>query len=234
MPNTAKAYITAVIVAGTAVLAFAAGSWSSAGLRQFGIYLGLVALASMLKVRIPGLEGTVSPNFIFLLLAMTACSLSEVVVMSLVAAVIQSVWAAAKRPRLVQVAFSAATLMLSSAVAYKLSHAFLSGNGAESSAPFVLLAGSLYFPFNSALVSIVIGLVSAQPLRQVTQRCYEWAFRHFMGGILFAGLISGAYAPSTIWKGALVLLPVVVLGFSYYRNRAANSATVRGAHAAAD
>jgi hypothetical protein len=218
MPSKAKTYIALIIACGAAVLLFAAGSWPSTGLRQFVIYLGLAALASTLKVRIPGMEGTMSPNFVFLLLGMASCGFSQVVVISLAAALVQSLWAA-KRPRLVQVAFSAATLMVSSAVAYKLSHVMLAGAGGESSVPFVLLAGSLYFPLNSALVSIVIGLVDGQPLRQVAQRCYEWVFRHFMGGIVLAGLISGAYSPSTAWKGALVLLPAVVLAYVYHRYR---------------
>ena len=99
--------------------------------------------------------------------------------------------------------------------------------------PFVLLAGSLYFPLNSAMVSIVIGLVERQPLKQVMLRCYEWVFRHFMGGILFAGVISGAYSASTAWHGALVLLPAVVLAYLYYANRAARAARMQPAQSAA-
>jgi len=234
MPKTAKTYIALVIGSGAAVLLLAAGSWPSAGLQQFVIYLGLAALASTLKLRIPGLEGTMSPNFVFLLLGMASCRFSEVIVISLAAALVQSFWSAAKRPRLVQVAFSAATLMLSSAVAYKLSHLLLTAAGGESSIPLVLLAGSVYFPLNSALVSIVIGLVSGQRLGQVMERCYEWVFRHFMGGILFAGLISGAYAPSAAWRGALVLLPAVFLAFFYYRYRASRGVGMRSLHAPAD
>src|SRR5215831_19008937 len=60
--RTAKAYITLVIVSGTLILLLAAGSWSSTNLKQFIIFLGLAALASTLKVRIPGIEGTMSPN----------------------------------------------------------------------------------------------------------------------------------------------------------------------------
>ena len=237
MPKTAKTYIALVILSGAALLAFAAASWPALGLRQFAIYCGLAALASTLKVRIPGMEGTVSPNFVFLLLAMTACSFSEVVVISLVAALVQSLWAVAKRPRLVQVAFSAATLVVSSAAAYWLSHLFTApgmGTAGDSSVPFVLLAGSVYFPLNSVMVSIVVGLVSQQPFRQVMARCYEWVFRHFMGGILFAALISSAYVPAMAWKGALVLLPAVVLAFSYYRNRSVRTFGLSSSQAAAD
>src|SRR5215467_7446801 len=125
MPRNAKAYITMVIVSGMALLLLAAGSWSSTNMRQFAIYLALAAFASALKVRIPGMESTISPNFVFLLLGMVALPFSQVAVISLAAALVQSLWFAAKRPRLVQVAFSAAGLVLSSSVAYKFGHLVL-------------------------------------------------------------------------------------------------------------
>lgn len=223
MSKTAKAYIALVITSGTLLLLLAAGSWSSANIRQFAIYLGLAALASALKVRIPGMESTMSPNFVFLLLGMAVLPFSQVVAITLTASLVQSLWASAKRPRLVQVAFSAAALILSSSLAYKFAHLVLAGNGAESSVVCVILAGSVYFPVDSALVSMVIGLVEGQPFKQVCLRCYQWAFPYFMGGIAFAGLVSGAYAPSALWKGALVLLPSMVLAYIYFHNRSAHS-----------
>ncbi|HKW61317.1 MAG TPA: hypothetical protein VJN89_02125 [Candidatus Acidoferrum sp.] len=220
MSKIAKSYIALVIASGMALLLLAAGSWSSANLKQFAIYLGIAALASALKVRIPGMEGTVSPNFVFLLMGMVALPFSQVAVISVVAALVQSLWASAKRPRLVQVTFSAAALVLSNALAYKFAHLVLAGSATDSAVVFVILAGSIYFPVNSGLVSMVIGLAEGQPFKQVALRCYQWAFPYFMGGIAFAGLASGAYAPSMLWKGALVLLPAVVLAYLYFANLA--------------
>lgn len=223
MPSQAKAYISLIIVSGTLLVLLAAGSWSPANLRQFLIYLGLVALASALKVRIPGMEGTMSPNFVFLLLGMVALPFSQVVAVSLVAALVQSLWASAKRPRLVQVAFSAAAVVLSSSLAYQFTHLVLAQNGAEFPVVCVILAGTIYLPVNSALVSMVLGLVEGQPLKPVCARCYEWVFPYFMVGIAFAGLVSGVYAPSAVWKGALVLLPTMVLTYVYFMNRSARA-----------
>ena len=227
MPRIAKAYIALVIASGALAVLISARSWSSANLLQLVIYLGLAALASTLKVRIPGLEGTVSPNFVFILLGIVALPFSQVVAISLTAAFVQSLWASAKRARLVQVAFSAAALVLSCSLAFKLSHLFLTASGVDSSVACVILAGSIYFPVNSALVSVVIGLVEGQPLKQVCQRCYEWTFSYFMGGIAFAGLISSAYARSAAWKGALVLLPAMVLAYVYFLNRSAHPLPTR-------
>jgi hypothetical protein len=223
MPSQAKAYIALVIASGALLLLLAAGSWYSANLLQFFIYMGLAAFASALKVRIPGMEGTISPNFVFLLLGIVALPFSQVVTISLVAALVQSLWASAKRPRLVQVAFSAAAVILSSSVAYKSCHIAHGVSGTESSVVCLILAGSMYFPLNALLVSIVIGLVEGQPITQVCERCYEWAFPYFMVGIAFAGLVSGVYVPSAVWKGALVLLPTMILAYVYFRNRSARS-----------
>ena len=121
-----------------------------------------------------------------------------------------------------QLAFSAAVVILSTSLAYKFSHLILAGSGTESLSVSVILAGSIYFPLNSALVSIVIGLAEGQPLKPVFQRCYAWVFPYFMVGIAFAGLVSGVYAPSAVWKGALVLLPTMVLTYVYFLNRSAH------------
>jgi hypothetical protein len=151
MPQIAKTYISLILCSGTAVLLIAAVSWSSASLRPFLTLLGFAAVSSTLKLRIPGLESTLSPNFSFLLLAMLSCSFSELVAIALVAALVQSLWAA-KKPRLVQVAFSAAALVLSAIIAFQLSRFLLGSNASNSPLVFAVLAGTVYLPLNTALV----------------------------------------------------------------------------------
>ena len=222
MPRNAKTYIALVIASGATLLLLAAATWSSTNFTQFALYLGLAAFASTLKVRIPGVELTVSPNFAFLLLGIVALPFSQVVAVSLTAALVQSLWASSKRPRLVQVAFSAATLVVSSSAAYAAVHLLLASVGVQSLVAWAIVAGCIYFPLNSVLVSIVVGLVEGQPFQQIFHHCYEWVFPYFMGGIAFVGLVSGSYIPSAIWKGALQLIPAATLAHIYFRNRAAH------------
>jgi hypothetical protein len=214
MPQKAKIYVALVIGTGAAVLLLAARTWSSASLAQFLVLLGFAAVASTLKIRIPGIESTMSPNFVFLLLAMVCCSFSEVVAIALVAALLQSVWRA-KRVRLVQVAFSAAALVLSASIAFQVAHFLLGLSASSSPVVFAVLAGSLYLPLNTALVSAVIGLVEGRSLLQVGRICYECVFPYFMGGLVFAGIVSGAFSRSAVWQAASVLFPVTVLGYLY-------------------
>jgi hypothetical protein len=218
MPQTAKIYISLIVSFGAAVLLVAAGSWTSASLPQFVTLLGFAGASSALKVRIPGLESTMSPNFVFLLLAMLCCSFSEVAAIALVAALVQSLWAV-KRPRLIQVAFSAAALVLSATVAFQSARLLLGSGSSISPLVFAMLAGTLYLPLDTALISAVIGLVDGRPSLQVARICYECVFPYFMGGILFAGMVSGAFSRSTIWQGSAVLFPVTVLGYLYFLSR---------------
>ncbi len=218
MPRTAKIYISLVICAGATVVLIAAATWVSASVPQFLMLLGFAAAASTFKLRIPGLESTMSPNFVFLLLAMLCCSFSEVVAIAMVAAVVQSLWGA-KRARLIQVAFSAAALVLSASVAYQAAHFLLGLSASISPVVFAVLAGSIYLPLNTGLVSCVIGLVEGRSVVQVARNCYECVFPYFMGGIIFAGLVSGAFSRSTVWQGASVLFPVTVLGYLYSASR---------------
>jgi hypothetical protein len=225
MPPAAKLYISLVLCSGAAVLLLAAGSWSSAGLPQFVALLGFAAVSSTLKIRIPGIESTMSPNFAFLLIAMLCCNFSHVVAIALVAALVQSLWAA-KRPRLVQVAFSAAALVLSASVAFQCAHFLLGLSATNSPLVFAILAGCLYLPLNTAFVSAVIGLVEGRSLWQVGRICYECVFPYFMGGIVFAGMVSSAFSGSKVWQGATVLFPLAVLGYLYSLSRTPAVATV--------
>jgi len=219
LPRNARLYITFVIALGFGVVLLAARSWSPPSLKQFPIYLGLAALASTLKIRIPGIESTITPNFVFLLLAMNACRFSEVVAISVVAALIQTTWRSSKRLRLVQVAFSTAAVVLSAAAAFEVSHLLLAGEAWESSIGTVILAGCIYFPLDSALVAVVIGLVSGQSFSQICSHCDTWVFPYFMSGIVFAALVTAGYNHSSSWKGAVILIPAVTLAHVYFLSR---------------
>src|SRR5882672_508153 len=218
MPKNARTYIAIVIAGGIAILLFAAGAWSSADVRQFALFLGLTALASACKVRIPGMETTMSPNFVFLLLSIVTCRLSEVVIIGLTAALVQSCWRA-KKVRALQVSFSAAALVVSSCFAYVTAHFLLARGGADTPVPLIILAGAFYLPLNTALVAAVVALVERSSIRHVARTCYEHVFPYFVGGILFAGLVSGAFDRSAAWKAAGVLMPVVMLGYLYAASR---------------
>jgi hypothetical protein len=153
----------------------AAESWSSENVLQFLIVLGFAAFSSTLKVRIPGIEGTMSPNFVFLLFSMVFCEYSQVIAITLVAGLVQSVWAA-KPIRLVQVTFSTVALMVSITIALHSSLLLFGPGTRNSPVAFIIFASSLYLAINTALVSTVIGIVDGKSLPQVGRTCFMSVF----------------------------------------------------------
>lgn len=229
MSSVAKWYIAGVIASGTGTLLLAARWWSSANLAQFAALLGITIFASTLKVRIPRMTSTISPNFAFLLVAMAFFSFSQVIVAALGAALMQSFWRPKGRPRSVQVLFNAATLMLSSAFAFALSHLLVPPFDTGDAVALVLRAGTLYLFMNTALVSIVVGLTEHQPLKEVCQHCYQWAFPYFAFGIVVIGLMSGSFSTMTAWRSSLEVAPAMVLAYLYFLGRSTKQAQSRTA-----
>ena len=83
MPLRATIYIAATVALGAAVLAFAVMHGHSNDLLKFLCYLLIAILASTMKVRLPGIEGTMSVHFLFVLLCVMELSLLETLVIGL-------------------------------------------------------------------------------------------------------------------------------------------------------
>jgi hypothetical protein len=78
VPNRAKLYITAIIALGISLLiSITVFSWNSPDPYRWASYLVITILASTFKVRLPGLTGTISLSFLFVLIGLSDFSLSE-------------------------------------------------------------------------------------------------------------------------------------------------------------
>jgi hypothetical protein len=219
MSRAAKSYIAVILASGTVILLLAARSWSPAGLKQFAALLCFTLFASTLKVRIPGMSGTISPNFAFLLIGMAFFDFSQVIVAATGAALVQSFWRPKTRPRLIQVLFSAAALVTSSAFAFTASHLIVRPFDNNNVVALVLLAGTFYLSMNTALISIVVGLTERQPIREVCWNCYEWVFPYFAFGIVVIALMTGSFSTVTAWRSSLQAAPAMVLAYVYFLGR---------------
>jgi hypothetical protein len=216
MPKIAKAYIATIAAAGFFALALAGLRWSSDNLTRFAALLFLALLASGLKIRLPGFTGTVSANFVFILVGIAVLSFSETTVIGFAGALAQSLWKTRQRPKPVQFLFNVACLAICSALAYAASH-FVSGSlGSNSLVALMSLGGCFYLVLNTGLVSAVVALAEGRPLRQVWQQCYEWVFPYFLVGSAVAGLASGT-SRSAGWTTSLLTLPLMYFFYLFYR-----------------
>src|SRR6266404_9514854 len=87
---------------------------------RFVTCLVLAVLGSTFKVKLPGMQGTLSISFVLALIAIAQMTLSQFLIVGVVATVVQCYWRARKRPTPVQVLFNISTLVVSVALAFGL------------------------------------------------------------------------------------------------------------------
>ena len=114
MPTKAKIYIGVIVVLGFTLLTGVLMLQPRfPDLPRYLSYLLLALLASTLKVRLPGITGTISVNFLFILIGIANFTESESLTLGGAAILIQCLWRTRCRPRSVQVAFNVAALTIS-------------------------------------------------------------------------------------------------------------------------
>jgi hypothetical protein len=217
MPAAAKLYIAAVITLGFALLTGCLlfhGQFPD--LPRYFSYLLLAVLASTLKVRLPGFTGTMSVNFLFILIGIADLTLAETLAMGCAATVIQCVWRTKRGPRLVQAVFNIAALVLSIGVAYQVSHFILALARTQSLCTLLVLAACSYFVSNTLLISGVLCLVEGKPLAKIWQQCFLWTFPYYLVGSAIAGLVSVSNR-AVGWEVSLLILPLMYLVYLFYR-----------------
>ena len=112
----AKLFITLVVMAGLGTLVYGGIHQSSKNIAEFICYLGIAILASRLKVNLPGITGTLSVNFLFILIGVLELSFSETLILGAVSMMAQCLYP--DRPRAIQFTFNVCAGSVSTALAY--------------------------------------------------------------------------------------------------------------------
>src|SRR5712692_755892 len=229
MTRLAKIYIGSTIAAGLALLAGCLLRHCEFGYpARYALYLILGVFGSTLKVRLPKIQGTISLQFLFVLIAVAQLTLCETLILGCLATLMQSVWRARTQPRLVQVLFNVSALSISMVAAYAGAHALAQPNNLPA---LLASAACIYYVANAGLVSLVLSLIQERPFYQVWRQCYLWTFPYYLAGAGIAGLVS--MSGSIVgWKPALLVLPIMYLVYWYYRIYVAQQAAQRSAQQA--
>jgi diguanylate cyclase (GGDEF)-like protein/putative nucleotidyltransferase with HDIG domain len=211
-----KLFVGTTVSVGIVVMASAFWHWQSADLTRFACYLIVAALASSLKVQLPGIDGTMSVNFLFILLGVMELSLPETLAIGCMATFVQSVWQARNRPDPVKVLFNVFGMMANaSALAYVTYHWLDPRMGTEKPI-LLLLAALVFFLANTLPVSFVIALTENKTARKVWSECYFWSFPYYLVGAAAVGLV-GIINRRAGWQTSLLVLPLIYWVYRSYR-----------------
>jgi len=214
LPIGARAFIGLVIAAGTVSLLQAAIHPISRNIAEFICYLGIAILASRLRVSLPGITGTLSVNFLFILVAISELSYAEALTLSAVSMLAQSLYP--HRPSAIQLTFNACAGSLSTAVAYLVFHNIWVNEIIVSRPLILCLAASTYFIVNAGSIATVISVSDGKPLRDILVGCYFWSFPYYLVGAGIAGAI-GWFNHAFNWETSLLFVPATYLIYRSYR-----------------
>jgi hypothetical protein len=214
MPRNARIYIACVITLGLGLLALSlATGWETKDAVRYTAYVGLALIASTWKVKLPGMQGTMSVNFLFILIGVAELSIGETLALASLAAIVQCQWRTRKRPAPVQVLFNLGAISLSVYASYRVTHLF----SATPEAPvYLAIAAAVFFTINTGLVSQVLALLDGKRLFDVWRNCHLWTFPYYLAGAAITALM--CTANRTIgWKQSLLPLALMYLLYTHYR-----------------
>jgi hypothetical protein len=223
LPKAARIYLAIVIAAGGSLIWAALLQFQTQDWLRFASYLALAVVASTLKVRLPGLKGTLSPNFVLLLVAVSQLSLSETVLIAMVAAAVQSLWRPKHMPKLEQVLFNAAAVSLGSGLAFVFCNQAMAGWTVHSLLGRLVLATFVLYGCNTLIIAAMLCLVERRPLHHSWQLCHFWSFPYYLVGTAVAAMMTATTTP-TGWFSALPIASLMILVCVSYRTHVAQLA----------
>jgi diguanylate cyclase (GGDEF)-like protein/putative nucleotidyltransferase with HDIG domain len=212
-----KTYVTAVVILGCLTLITAVPQWAPQDTLRLVFFLLIAATGSSMKVTLPGVRGTMSVVFLFVLIGIVELSLAEVLLVGIVSVLIQCVWHTKSRPRLVQVLFNVAAMCVAITTSEAVYHS--STLRALGMGPVLLMAAtaSTQFFANAFPVACIIALSERKSLGKIWKECYFWTFPYYMVGAALAGGFS-AVSHRLGWQVAIIGFPVAYFIYRSYRS----------------
>src|SRR5579871_6959486 len=244
MPKSfsARMFVALIVISGLLVLGVVVLNARVAPTGRFVSFLLVACLAARLKIKLPGLTGTMSVNLPFILLAVAEMSLAEALVVGLISTVVQCLPRGKQKIKPIQVAFSCATILLAVALT-RLMYASPAIAAMVPSAHLRLaVAAAGYSLVNTVPIAIVIGLTEAVSALRTWVEMLQLSFPYLVASAGVAGLAL-TITPEIAWQVPLAVLPVMAGIFQSYRRyfvaaaaietsieRQASSSVAAGAH----
>ncbi|HXE34465.1 MAG TPA: HD domain-containing phosphohydrolase [Verrucomicrobiae bacterium] len=213
----AGSFILLQVMVGLPLLAYALLHWHPESELRFACFFVVALAASIFKVRLPGIEATMSANFLFILVGILDLSYPETLLMGCFGGLVQSIWQAKPRPRLVQILFSFANLSISITAANAVFHSNFASHLGLAWPLLLVSASTTYFAINTMSVSGIIALTQKRNPLLVWKECYLWSFPYYLLGAVIAGgvsIINRAFG----WQFAILVLPLVYWMYRSYRS----------------
>ena len=208
----ANVYIGLIVGGGAFAVYRAVCGWHSDDLPRFLCSLALCVVASGLKVNLPGIQGTMSVNFLFILIGVNQMSLSETMAIGCAGTLAQSIWKAKTRVKGIRLLFNVSNMAISVTGSY-----VFCGLLPLKSVPSLLLGAAVVFFFmNTMPVAGVVALTEGRRLVRTWRDFYFWSFPFYVVGAAIAWLLC-IVSDRSNWLSSFLLMPILYLVYRTYR-----------------
>ena len=204
--NTFIGAMVLAAIAGTAYASFASHSLHTSYALAI---LALAAATSRMKVKLPGIDGSMSVNLPFLLMAVVNLSALEAVFVASISTVVQCWPKPESKFKPEQMLFNVSMMAFATSMANLIWNAGWLGKAAWASEPLMLAsATAAFFVGQTAPVAGIIKLAEGAAMRRVWLSIVQLSFPYY---VLSAGVTSMVNLVSHHfgWQAALVVFPVM-------------------------
>jgi hypothetical protein len=225
MPKSfsARVFVALIVISGLLFLGDAVLNAQSMPTAKFLALLIVACVASRLRIKLPGVTGTMSVNLPFILVAVAEMNTAEALAIGFISTFFQCL-AKGKKFNLVQTAFNCSTITLAVAATRLIYAAPSVASVISSPALRLAIAAAGYALANTIPVAIVIGLTEAVSIFRTLLEMLQLSFPYLVASAGIAGLTL-TVTQEIGWQVPLVVLPIMAGIFLSYRRYFAATVT---------
>jgi hypothetical protein len=210
-------FIGAMVLAAVGGVAYASFASHTLHPSYAATLLLLAALTSRMKVKLPGIDGNMSVNLPFLLMAVVNLSALEAVLIAGVSTAVQCWPKGGSRPKPEQMIFNVSMVVFATSMASLIWNSGWLGRAAGASEPLILASTTAaFFLGQTAPVAGIIKLAEGAAMRRVWLSIVQLSFPYY---VVSAGMNSmvNLIGHHMGWPAALLALPVMLGIYCSYR-----------------
>jgi len=210
-----KIYISAIVLIGAALAINELSRWEPQHFVRFLCFAALSVFAARLKAALPGITGSISVLFIFILFAIVELSVPEALVIGCGATLVQCCWKNIYKPTWQQVLFNVFSMAITVEVTSRAYYLPILRQGNLEAPVRLLVAAIVFFAMNTFPIAAAISLTERKSLRRVWKECYFWSFPYYLLGAVTVAIASAA-EHYVGWQTALLAAPAAYLIYRTY------------------
>jgi hypothetical protein len=212
----ARTFITVVVVLGLCVLGTAIASAAAIHPVRFIAFLLVACLAARMKVKLPGVTGSMSVNLPFILVAVAEMGQLEALLIACLSSLTQCLPRDRRKFNWLQISFNVSAMALAVEATGLIYRASFLGDQVASRPLRLAIASAAYFLVNTIAVAIVLSLTESKNVARAWLAMFQLSFPYFLASAGVVGVVL-TLAARIGWQIPVLVLPLMAGVFYSYR-----------------